>query len=118
MLLPAKGVDFRKAGALLAAFALFVGVVTAVNYRWTNTHRAHAPKWTDQIAQATARCNADLTLANVIVRGGPQPWWSFVIVPCNELRDEVDCSAACVWLDPPQSMGLRGDPAIAPAREG
>ncbi len=79
----------------------------AFNYRWTDTYRAHAPLWTDQVRLADAACQANHALTEVIVRGGPQPWWSIVRVPCHDFRPPpLVCSApSCEWLDPPVSIG-------------
>jgi hypothetical protein len=87
-------------------------VVSAVNYRWPNTHRAAAPRWTDQVREATARCAADPALARVILRGAAQPFWSIVIVPCDRIRTKpVPClPPACVWLDPPLGVGVTTRP--------
>jgi hypothetical protein len=105
LLLPAPGVDVRKAGALLAGFAVFVAAIGAVNYRWNDTFRAKAPVWTDQIAQARRACQNDPLLARVVVRGGPQPYWSIVTVPCHDLLPSLVCQEPrCIYLDPPQSM--------------
>jgi hypothetical protein len=108
VLLPAGGVDRRKAGAMLAVFAVFVGVIGAFNYRWDNTNRAHAPVWTDQVRQATAICQADQQLSHVVVRSGPKPYASTVGIPCHELRRLFVCHPpACKYLGQPQSLGPR-----------
>jgi hypothetical protein len=95
----------------VAGFAVLVlGVLVAAgfNYRWTDTNRAHAPLWTDQVRLASQACRAEPELDEVIVRGGPLPWWSIVRLPCHELiRPAPACVAPhCTWLDPPVSVGL------------
>jgi hypothetical protein len=90
----------------LALFAVFVLVVSVFNYRWTNTYRAKAPLWTDQIALARERCLANPGLAQVGVRGGPQPFWSVVSVPCHLLLPKAPCQEPrCQYLDPPRVAG-------------
>ncbi len=91
---------------MLAAALL---LAAAFNYRWTDTYRAHAPLWTNQVRQASQLCHADRSLDEVIVRGAPQPWWSIVRVPCRDLRPlpQGCVRPTCEWLDPPVSIGLR-----------
>jgi hypothetical protein len=84
---------------------VYLTVISGYNFRFDDTFRARAPRWTGQITQATARCRADPGLAYVVVRGGPQPYWSIVLVPCAELRKKIDCpTPACVFLDPPRAQ--------------
>jgi hypothetical protein len=54
LLLPAKRFRPVRAAAPLVAFAVLVAVVSAFNYRWYNTYRAQAPRWSDQVARAPA----------------------------------------------------------------
>jgi hypothetical protein len=98
-------VGHRKAVAFLAAFGVFVAVVSAFNYRWNDTYRAHAPVWKQQVALAGKQCGRDHALSHVVVRGGPKPFWSIVQVPCHLLRRDLACTAGCVYLDPPWALG-------------
>jgi hypothetical protein len=124
LLLPSErmGVMRTKAVALLAVFGVFVAVVSAFNYRYTDTYRARAPVWTHQVWLAGLRCEQDPALGQVVIRGGPQPFWSIVQVPCHLFRRDYLCAPpACVYLDPPQSLGppdgrlLPGLPGTVPA---
>lgn len=110
LLTPAKGADPRKAWAGLAVFAVFLGVISVLNYRWNDTYRAHAPRWTEQLAAASAACKADPRLAQVTVHSGPMPWFSTVIVPCHELRFRPCVEPQCLDLEPAQSL-----PALSPS---
>jgi hypothetical protein len=101
---------------------VFVAVVSTFNYRYLDTYRAHAPVWTHQVTLAAKRCQQDPTLSQVVIRGGPQPFWSVVQVPCHLFRQDYLCAPpACVYLDPPQSLGppagrlLTGLPGALPA---
>jgi hypothetical protein len=108
LLRPARPTDWRAGAAALVAFGLFLAAISVHNFRFDDTNRARAPRWTDQIAQAAARCRADPGLAYVVVRGGPQPHWSIVLVPCVELRKKIDCpTPSCVFLDPPRALNRR-----------
>jgi hypothetical protein len=102
LLLPAP---IRGANVPIVAFAVFLAIISLANYRWNNTYRAHAPAWTDQIAQARQACQRDPQLSHVVVRGGPQPFFSIINVPCHDVTDLTSCvEPVCRYLDPPQSM--------------
>jgi hypothetical protein len=116
ILIPAKGVGPRWSWAPLAALGVLILVVSAFNYRWDNTLRHYAPQWTDQIRQAANECRRDPALSEVIVRGGPQPFWSIVGVPCRELTGPTGCALPkCEYLDPPQSSGRPRDVRWSPS---
>lgn len=96
----------RSSWAPLAVLGVFLLVVAAFNYRWDNTYRNRAPVWTDQVRQAKAECLRKPRLSHVIVRGGPQPFWSIVAVPCHDLIGRHPCQEpTCEYLDPPQGLG-------------
>ncbi len=107
LLRPRAGVELGRALPALAAFAAFILAISAANYRWPDTHRAAAPRWSDQVKAVTARCAADPRLGYVIARGGPQPYWSIVRIPCHDVIDPAACQPPqCSWLDPPVSAGI------------
>jgi hypothetical protein len=107
LLRPARPTDWRKGAVMLSVFGAFLTAISVHNFRFDDTNRARAPRWTDQIAEAAARCRADPGLAHVVVRGGPQPHWSIVLVPCAELRKKIDCpTPACEFLDPPRASAV------------
>jgi hypothetical protein len=96
LLVPAPGVSPARA-APLAGLAALLLVTGAANFRWTDTHRHDAPRWTDQVRAAAVRCNQDRTLTAVAARGGPPRYPSYVVIPCHELRggpvrcDDLTC---------------------------
>ena len=93
------------------AFAVFVAVVSVFNYRWDNTYRSHAPRWSDQVARATVACQRP-ELVNVYVRSAPEPFGSLVLVPCHRLRDRPwDC-------DEPRCTVINGARATLPRHNG
>ncbi len=97
LLLPAPGARRRLATWPLAVLCAFLLAVAAVNYRSDQTYRHNAPKWTDQLRQAAQWCAENPTKSDVVVRGAPKPLWSYVIIPCHEVRGYT----ATTWLDPP-----------------
>jgi hypothetical protein len=99
LLVPAPGAWPARA-APLAGLAALLLVTGAANFRWTDTHRHDAPRWTDQVRAAAVRCNHDRTLAAVAARGGPPRYPSYVVIPCHELRGgAVRCdNLTCVKL--------------------
>jgi hypothetical protein len=110
LLIPAVGVN---RGRLLAALAVCIVVVSAFNYRWSDTYRAKAPVWTQQLVEARRTCQSNPAVSHVAVRGGPQPFWSIVYVPCHELLQGITClEPRCVYLDPPQSLGRRPNTTV------
>jgi hypothetical protein len=105
LLLPGPG---WPAGVPLMIFTVFLLGVSAVNYRWHNTYRAQAPVWTEQVAAAREMCRRDPALSQVVIRGGPQPFWSIVTVPCQVLLPRPPCPPPrCVYLDPPRQAVRR-----------
>jgi hypothetical protein len=113
LLIPARGVDLRLAVAPLAAFSVLLLFVGAFNFRWDDTRRHGAPEWTNQVHRAAVRCRNEPHLRAVTVRGAPRPAWSYVIIPCHELRggDRPECNDAyCSWLDPPRNIPNRPVP--------
>jgi hypothetical protein len=111
LLLPAPGAGWRRAGVALAAFAVFVAAVGAVNYRFTDTYRSHAPRWTDQLRAGAARCHNNPRLTAVAVRGAGPPLVSWTIIPCHELRGgKVECIQ-------PQCQDVGRPTSLGPARE-
>ena len=103
LLLPAKRFRPVRAAAPLVAFAVLVAVVSAFNYRWYNTYRAQAPRWSDQIARAAADCQANPSRPKEYVRSAPAQFWSVVVVPCSRLRDRgpLCVEPSCQWVDAP-----------------
>lgn len=93
----------RFANAPLIALAVLIAVISAFNYRWSDTYRSHAPVWRDQVRQAAALCAADQSLERVYVRSAPEPYWSYVLVPCSRLATgPYYCGPPeCVWLEGP-----------------
>ncbi len=90
--------------APLGAVALLTVAIGAVNFRFDNTFRGHAPVWTQQVAAGTRLCRADPNLGHVNLRGAPQPWASIVSVPCSLLRGgkSISCDPPeCQWVEPP-----------------
>jgi hypothetical protein len=87
------GVRWSAALTPLTVFAVFVLVLGALNYRWSNTHRAASPLWTEQIKRASASCESP-DRREVVVRSGPQPFYSLVVVPCHVFRHPR-------WCQPP-----------------
>jgi hypothetical protein len=108
LLLPSDRLPAWRSRAPLVAFAVFVAVVSAFNYRWNDTYRSHAPRWSDQIAEATAACQRP-SLVNVYVRSAPEPFGSLVLVPCHRLRDRPwDCDEPrCTLINGPTAPPVR-----------
>jgi len=99
LLMPAERFRPATAYAPLAVFTVFVLVVSAFNYRWHNTWRAQAPRWTDQVKLAAAACK-DPGRRSVVVRSGPAPWYSLVTVPCHDVNKNQWCqNPYCVQID-------------------
>ena len=109
LLLPAEGVDRRKAWAAVAAFTVFLGVVAAFNFRWNDTYRSQSPAWTDTIRQASAVCNQQPRLQAVKVRNASAPLTSWAVIPCHELRGgTARCTPpSCIHVEAPASTGKR-----------
>ncbi|WP_203909611.1 hypothetical protein [Rhizocola hellebori] len=107
LLLPiAKGRSFARANAPLIAFAVFLAVIGAINFRWDDTYRGHAPRWTDQVHKAAVVCKTRPEVREVLVRSAPEPWGSVIHVPCHRLTEvrPWDCvEPRCV---PINGMGL------------
>ncbi len=96
--------------APLAVFTVFVLVVSAFNYRWHNTWRAQAPRWTDQVKLAAAACK-DNGRRTVVVRSGPAPWWSLVTVPCHDVNKNQWCqNPYCIQIDGLPARPYRSEP--------
>lgn len=95
------GFDIRTAVVPLALFAVFVGIISVFNYRWHDTYRAQAPKWSDQVARAASECQRNPEMQKVYVRSAPSQFWSVVVIPCSRLRDRGPLCAppSCVWID-------------------
>jgi hypothetical protein len=78
---------FAKAHAPLIAFSVFVAVIGAVNFRWDDTYRGNAPRWTEQVREAAIVCRSRPEVREVLVRSAPQPWGSVIHVPCHRLTE-------------------------------
>jgi hypothetical protein len=85
LLVPAERLRPGWATAPLAVLVAFVLVISAFNYRWDDTFRHRSPRWTDQIRQAAVTCETP-GRQNVVVRSGPEPYYSLVTVPCRVLK--------------------------------
>jgi hypothetical protein len=111
LLMPAERFKPAMAYAPLAVFTVFVLVVSAFNYRWHNTWRAQAPRWTDQVKLAAAECK-NPALRRVVVRSGPKPWFSLVTVPCHDVnRNEGWCqNPYCIQIDGLPARAYRSEP--------
>lgn len=109
LLLPAEGVDRRKAWAAVAAFTVFLGVVAAFNFRWNDTFRSQSPAWSATIKQASAVCNSQPRLQAVKVRNASAPLTSWAMIPCHELRhSKASCTPpSCLHLEVPAGTGRR-----------
>lgn len=111
LLLPIVG----RPPVALAAFAVFMAVVSAFNFRWDDTYRANSPKWTEQVRKATAECVQRPELQDVHIRTAPDPWGSLIYVPCHRLREvrPWDCpEERCAWFpDPANPAGRQPEPA-------
>jgi hypothetical protein len=107
LLLPiANGHSLTRASAPLIAFAVLVAVVSAVNFRWDDTYRSHAPRWTDQVRKAAVVCKSRPEVREVLVRSAPEPWGSVIHVPCHRLTEvrPWDCvEPECVTIN---GMGI------------
>jgi hypothetical protein len=91
----------------LATFAIVVVFVSAVNYRWHDTYRAHAPRWTEQVHRGVVECHLP-GRREVQLRSGPQPWFSLVTVPCHYLNPSLWCqSPYCVQVGAPERPPAR-----------
>jgi hypothetical protein len=103
LLLPiANGRSFARANAPLIVFAVFLTVIAAINFRWDDTYRGHAPRWTDQVAKAAVVCKTRPEVREVLVRSAPEPWGSVIHVPCHRLTEvrPWDCpEPRCVSID-------------------
>lgn len=110
LLIPAGGPNRLRAHAPIALLACFVLVVSAFNYRHTNTWRNQGPIWTDQVKAAALSCRAP-ERREVAVRSGPAPYFSIVVVPCHVFRVPR-------WCQPPfcEEIGP-GHPAISGNKE-
>ncbi|MGN9909213.1 hypothetical protein ACTMTJ_16845 [Phytohabitans sp. LJ34] len=86
LLVPAAKTATGLRALPLAGLAALLLVTAAFNFRWTDTNRHDAPRWTDQVRAAAVRCNQDRALAAVAVRGGSARHPSYVVIPCHELR--------------------------------
>jgi hypothetical protein len=93
LLLPVAGRPPRLALAPLAVFAVLVLAASAANYRWDNTFRHRSPRWAGQVAKAKVACQVP-GVREVLVRSGPEPYFSVVMVPCHELQKRG------VWCEP------------------
>jgi hypothetical protein len=111
LLLPSVRFPTLRAHAPLVVFAVFVTVVSAFNYRWDNTYRANAPRWSDQVNRAAAACRLP-GAQDVSVRSAPEPFGSLVFIPCRRLGTERPWGCA-----PPLCIPVNG-PATAPPRRG
>jgi hypothetical protein len=107
LLLPiTEGRSLARANAPLIAFAVFLTVIGAINFRWDDTYRGHAPRWTDQVRKAAIVCKSRPEVREVLVRSAPEPWGSVIHVPCHRLTEvrPWDCpEPRCV---PINGMGL------------
>jgi hypothetical protein len=102
LLVPAEGLRPAVTYAPIVAFTVLVLVVSAFNYRWTNTYRHDAPRWTDQVKLAAIECQQP-GRREVSVRSGPRPWYSLVTVPCHALHGTSWCQDPfCVEVGAPQ----------------
>jgi hypothetical protein len=100
-----------RAHAPLIAFAVFVAVIGAVNFRWDDTYRGNAPRWTDQVRKASIVCRTRPEVREVLVRSAPQPWGSVIHVPCHRLTEvrPWDCpEPRCVSVE---GRGEKKNPA-------
>jgi hypothetical protein len=107
VLLPKAGAG-RRALVPLAAFAVFVLAIGAVNYRHTDTYRHDAPRWTEQVDRAAAQCNVP-GMREVVIRSGPAPWYSLVTVPCHVIKRNN-------WCQPEYCAQIGAPPAPDPRR--
>ena len=72
-----------------------------------NTYRHDAPRWTEQVDRAAAQCKVP-GMREVVIRSGPEPWYSLVTVPCHLLKRNnwcqpgycVEVGAAGAAVDP------------------
>jgi hypothetical protein len=96
----------RWANTPLVVLGVFIALIGAFNYRWSDTYRSHAPVWRDQVRQAAAECAANPALDRVYVRSAPAPYWSYVTVPCSRLGQRPnDCTPPdCLWLEGPAAV--------------
>jgi hypothetical protein len=108
LLLPRPG-GGRRALAPLAVFAVFVLAISVINYRHEDTYRHDAPRWTEQVDRGAAQCKVP-GMREVVLRSGPEPWYSLVTVPCHLLKRDNWCQPGyCV------EVGAAG-PAVDPRR--
>jgi hypothetical protein len=88
LLLPGDGGARLRGHAPLAAFAVFVAFISLFNFRWHDTYRGDAPRWSDQVREAYQTCTSRPELQEVVVRSAPEPWGSIVHIPCHRLRSD------------------------------
>jgi hypothetical protein len=87
LLVPAGPVRL-PASAPVLALAVVVLIAVAFNLRWEGTYRGRSPSWNAGITKAVAACKENRQLQEIIVRTGPEPFWSVVHVPCHEIRSD------------------------------
>jgi len=97
--------------APLAVLAVFVVVVSAFSYRWDNTFRHRSPHWGTQVDRAAAACKQP-GMREVVIRSGPEPYYSLVTVPCHVLKRDNWCQEPYCRL-----IGAPVDVAAPPRRE-
>jgi hypothetical protein len=101
----ATPVEQRQRLTALATLLVLALVPIGFNYRFGDTHRAAAPRWSDQVRLAGYACASDPAVSSVVIRGGPLPYWSIVTVPCHDMVRPAACvEPTCVWLDRPTSL--------------
>ncbi len=99
----------------LVVFAVFLLGIGAVNFRFGDTFRSHAPQWTVQVKAAHALCRRGTIVGHVNLRGGPKPYASVVSVPCSYILggESTSCwGPECEWVDPP--VATRPTPTLTP----
>jgi hypothetical protein len=113
LLLPSDRFSPTKALTPLVVFAVFVAAISSMNYRWDNTYRAQAPRWTDQLDRAAADCQSHPLRQKVYVRSAPAQFWSVVVIPCSRLRSRgAQCAdPSCAWIDAPAYVDPRSRPS-------
>ena len=96
--------------APLAVFAVFVLVVSAFSYRWDNTFRHNSPNWNQQVDRAAAMCKQP-GVREVVIRSGPEPYYSLVFVPCHVFNRSNWCQEPyCRLVGTPSAAPLRREP--------
>ncbi len=119
MLLPSQRFSPALARTPLVLLAALVFIISAFNYRWDNTYRAHSPRWSSQIERAAEACQVP-GRREVQIKTGPEATYSLVIVPCHVITKVISCHEPyCVEIGPSDRLrpANRPNPATRQNRD-